>query len=248
VAIKSQLIENVFGLAILGMVALAFFLPAIAQNPDYHAFADRQIILGIPNGMDTITNLAFVVFGLWGLWQMYTRKHIQGLRALNAGVFVFSFGFVLIGIASAIYHWSPSDETLAIDRFAMSISFAGVIGMLAADRLSERAGVLALVALLCLGPSAVAVWATTGNLTPYAVLQFGGIVLVLVVALLTPATKNGPNFLLLLLIYGLAKIAEAFDHSIYSATSELISGHSLKHLIASFGMLAVLGRPVLARL
>jgi hypothetical protein len=242
VASRLQRIENGFALAILGMVALALFLPAIAQNPDYHAFADRRVIFGVPNGMDTITNLAFVVFGLWGLWRAYTGKHIQGLRSLDAGFLVFSFGFVLIGIASAIYHWSPSDETLAIDRFAMSISFAGVIGMLAADRLSERAGVLALVALLCLGPSAVAVWATTGNLTPYAVLQFGGIVLVLVIALLTPATKNGPNFLLLLLLYVLAKIAEAFDHSIYYASSEMISGHSLKHVIASFGMLAVLSR------
>lgn len=68
----------------------------------------------------------------------------------------------------------------------------------------------------------------------------------LVVVLVTPATRNGPDFLLLLLLYGLAKIAEAFDHSIYHASSEIISGHSLKHLIASLGMLAVLGRPAVA--
>lgn len=42
------------------------------------------------------------------------------------------------------------------------------------------------------------------------------------------------NWVAVILIYALAKVFELADHAEYDFTSYLISGHSLKHIIASF--------------
>ncbi len=39
-----------------------------------------------------------------------------------------------------------------------------------------------------------------------------------------------------LVLYALAKVAELFDAQVYRLTRELLSGHSLKHLLAGAGV------------
>ncbi|HSE49381.1 MAG TPA: hypothetical protein VLA96_09265, partial [Terriglobales bacterium] len=52
-----------------GLVVAGVFLlvPPIHQDPAFHQFADRRTLLGIPNGLDVLSNLPFVVVGLLGL-------------------------------------------------------------------------------------------------------------------------------------------------------------------------------------
>ena len=57
------------GLAV-GIGLGVLFVPPVAQDPAYHAFADRRGWLGIPNFGDVASNLPFVPFGLWGLWAL----------------------------------------------------------------------------------------------------------------------------------------------------------------------------------
>ena len=40
--------------------------------------------------------------------------------------------------------------------------------------------------------------------------------------------------------YALAKVAEVYDQAIFRATSEVVSGHTLKHLLAAAGCYTVL--------
>jgi hypothetical protein len=42
-------------------------LPPIPQPQTYHLFADRRGFLGIPNFGDVVSNVPFVVIGIWGL-------------------------------------------------------------------------------------------------------------------------------------------------------------------------------------
>ena len=41
--------------------------PPLSQDPNYHNFSDQRAILGINNGLDVLSNLAFLVVGIWGL-------------------------------------------------------------------------------------------------------------------------------------------------------------------------------------
>jgi hypothetical protein len=99
---------------------------------------------------------------------------------------------------------------------------------------SERAGAALGLAVLLLGPLTVQVWSATDNVTPWAVLQFGGMALVLWLALARP--RHGAldiRWSLVILAYAAAKLLEASDHAVYQITSELVSGHTLKHLVAA---------------
>lgn len=101
----------------------------------------------------------------------------------------FSGGFVGTALGSANYHLNPSDGGLAVDRYGMVVAFAGLLGLVAASRISERASHLLVASGLVLGRGAVAFWQSAGSLTPYALVQFGGLFILFPI---TPAT-NPPS-------------------------------------------------------
>jgi len=152
---------------------------------------------------------------------------------------VFFLGFVLTAFGSAFYHLDPNDRGLAWDRLGMVVAFAGVLGLLAAHRVSVRAANLLWPTALIAGVLSVAWFAATGSITPYAVLQFGGMVMI-AGALWLPAHGKGPNWAALIGAYALAKVLEAEDVQVFHLTHGALSGHTLKHLFAALAVLAVL--------
>jgi len=44
----------------------ALFVPRIPQDPTYHQFADDRTLLGIPNFWNVVTNIPFVLVGIFG--------------------------------------------------------------------------------------------------------------------------------------------------------------------------------------
>lgn len=231
---KSE-ISFLAGLIIL--LLLAIFLPAITQNQNYHNFADQRTFFGIKNVSNTLSNLAFVIVGLWGLINFYKNKYVKISNAFSVLLNLFFITIILTGLGSSYYHLSPNDFTLVFDRLALSLVFAVILAMLANIRISERSGFHTLAELIILAPLSVLLWNYNGNLTPYAVLQFGGIVIIALTLLLTKAQKQSPCFASLIILYGFAKVAEFYDVEIFKLSQNLISGHTLKHLI---GALAVL--------
>ena len=94
-------------------------------------------------------------------------------------------------------------------------------------------GWLVLVALAA-GPLAVLWWAHTSNLLPWAVVQLGGMLVVLALACLP--RRDGALAVHLgavIGLYAVAKLFEAADHAVFDATYQAVSGHSLKHLFAA---------------
>ena len=109
--------------------------------------------------------------------------------------------------------------------------------MLANIRISERSGFHTLAELIILAPLTVLIWNYNGNLTPYIILQYGGVVIVILTLILTKASKPSPCFTSLIILYGFAKITEFYDEKIFTLSENVISGHTLKHLISAIAVI-----------
>jgi hypothetical protein len=231
---KSE-ISFLTGLIIL--ILLAIFLPSIEQNQNYHNFADQRVLFGVNNAFDTLSNLAFIIVGALGLVNFYNNQYIKISNSFSVILNLFFISIILTGLGSSFYHLSPNDFTLVFDRLAMSLVFASILAMLAYLKISPRFGLHTLAELLILAPLTVLIWKFNGNLTPYVVLQFGGIILVILTLLLTKTRMQGPCFTSLIILYGAAKLVEFYDEKIFNLSQNLISGHTLKHLIAALAVI-----------
>ena len=121
---------------------------------------------------------------------------------------------------------------------------SGLIGRLSSvdHKVIGTRYILTAFAFLILGGlAAVVVWHRSGNVAPWAVVQFGGMALVLALALTRPVpSAAGLELGWVIALYALAKAFELADQPIYEATHHLVSGHSLKHLTAALAGLPVL--------
>jgi len=230
--------EIYVALALLAGAAVWLFTPAVAQPANYFPFADQRTLFGIPNAADVLSNLAFVAVGLLGLFRLQQRQRaLQPAARLSLNVFF--LGLFLTGFGSAYFHWNPTNETLVADRLPMTVVYAGVFGAMLAERISARSGLAVLLLMLVVGPASVFYWHATGDLSLYAVVQFGGMAAILMLLSLTPRGRDPFPWWALLAWYGVAKIAEFGDIFVWNATRELFAGHMLKHLTAALGGLAI---------
>jgi hypothetical protein len=248
-----------FTFALLALVAL--FGPALpaADVAIASVFADNRTWHGLPNAMDVLSNLPFLLIGCWGLYRLnrIDRAHQQALAQFPLAppasdppdntldcAWLFFAGLIATAAGSAFYHLLPEAPRLAADRAGMAVAFAGLIGIAVCERVSQRAGWPAAWFVLTTGLLAAEVVQETGNVLPWALVQFGGMALVLTLALATPMRGAvGLKLGWVIFFYVVAKAFELADHQIYEASGHLISGHSLKHLVA-----ALAGLPVLAAL
>ena len=230
--------EMYVALTLLVGAAVGLFMPAIAQPGEYFPFADQRPWMGIPNAADVLSNLAFVVVGLLGLYRLQQgQRSLEPVAKLSLNVFF--LGLFLTGFGSAYFHWNPTNETLVGDRLPMTVAFAGVFGALLAERVSTRSGLVVLLIMLVVGPTSVYYWKATGDIGPYAVVQFGGMAGILLLLSLTARGHDPFPWWSLIAWYGFAKILETGDVFVWNATRELFAGHALKHLAAAMGGLAI---------
>lgn len=241
---KTPLTRREGGLLVALGVALllAAFGPFIAQVSHYHAFADQRMWWGIPCAMDVLSNAPFALAGIWGFWslrrlQVHGQVSAQTLAQASLHkplAALFFLGLVLTAMCSSFYHWHPDNVGLAVDRIGMTVAFAGLLGLAVADRVSARMAWLVAGTVLLLGPVALAVWTSSGNLLPWSVLQGGGIVLVLLLAASKPVSGAwGIPLGWVIAAYTLAKVLELEDHLVFEWTRGFVSGHSLKHIVAA---------------
>lgn len=241
---------------ILGVV-LACWAPALAQPAHYHAFADQRSWASgwgtLPHAMDVLSNLPFAVFGALGLVGLARAGGSKALGIDTAGLLgLFFAGLIVTASASSAYHWQPHNTGLAWDRVGMVLPFAGLMGLAALQAVSRRAGVALALAVLCVGPLSVYTWAQTGNVLPWAVLQFGGMGLIVVLACLRRTTAcdtacdtaAAPQLPIrwgwVIAMYALAKVLELADHQVWELLGHSLSGHSLKHIVASLAALPLI--------
>jgi hypothetical protein len=223
---------------LLGIAAIAW--PAMPQPLSYHAFADCRTILGIPNFLNVLSNLPFLIAGAWGLVLVW-RGGREQLPYL-----VFFLGALLTCFGSAYYHAAPDNPRLVWDRLPMTLGFAGLVAAALAERVDLKLGLRSLWPLLAVGVITVIYWYGTerlgrGNLIPYAAYQTWSIVLIVLLIAAFPARRYTHGGLLAWAAgwYGLAKVFETFDLQIYRLLGGTLSGHTIKHVLAAFAVFAV---------
>ncbi len=227
----------VFSFFILAGGIAATITRPIAQDTDYHLFADSRNLFSIPNFWNVISNLLFLVIGATGIVfvSITNKRHKSDRLLLNN--FIFFTGIFFTGIGSAYYHLNPSNESLVWDRLPMSISFMSFFSIIIGRFISVKDGKLFLFPLLAVGLTSVIYWYITersgcGDLRLYILIQFLPMLLIPMIMLFSKS-KYDPKYLwFVLLAYVIAKIFETFDGAVFEC-GNLISGHSVKHLVAA---------------
>ncbi len=233
--LKLKKLEYGLVAAVLALLAVGIFGPFVGQPAHQHDFADQRSWGGIAFVMDVLSNMPFALWGLIGLVCLsgLTRRSRRSWQGRLTALFF--TGLVATAAASSWYHSQPDDVGLGIDRLGMVVAFAGLLGLAVAGRAGDRAGAAMALAVLLLGPLSIWCWLASGQVLPWLLVQFGGMVLVLWMAALKPlpgalAVRWG----WVIGIYSAAKLLELADHSVYAWTAHSLSGHSLKHVVASF--------------
>lgn len=211
------------------------------QPLSYHNFADQRTLLGVPHACNVLSNLPFVIVGIWGLAFMASSKSRRTGAFLDSSerlpYWVYFLGLTLTGIGSAYYHANPNNATLVWDRLPLTIAFMGLFTAFLAERVHPWCARWLLAPLVVLGAASVFYWDWTesqgaGDLRPYFTVQFFPLFGLAFMLLLYPPRYTGSADLVASLgCYALAKIVEILDKEIY-AGSGFVSGHTLKHLVA----------------
>lgn len=229
-------------LATAAIVAATFFFARIPQSEAYHNFADQRTMLGVPNALNVISNVLFLFVGVLGLSFILRPKTNGRSDFVDSRErwpwLVFFIAVALTAFGSAYYHLNPNDHTLAWDRLPMAVGFMALLAAVFAERISVNAGLAVLIPLAISGVASVLWWSMTqskgnGDLRPYALVQFGSVViLLLILALYPPRYTRGSDFIISFAIYAIAKIFEWADRPIY-ALDHILSGHTAKHIAAA---------------
>ena len=227
-----------FTIALLPIAFVFMFVDPIPQWPGYHLFADERTLFGVVNAYNVTSNVGLLVVGAWGGMFVLTQPGTTATGELRALYLVFFVGLMLTAVGSAYYHYAPGSQTLIWDRLPMTIMFMGMFTSIIGELVDARAANRMLVPMLIAGAGSVFWWSWTeslgvGDLRPYAIVQFVPPMLILFMLLAYPAPRHYVSFIVgIILLYGLAKICEAFDGRIYDSLRG-VSGHTLKHWISA---------------
>lgn len=225
------------------VIAVALMDP-IAQDPLYHRFVDQRTLFGVPNFLNVVSNVPFLLIGAAGIFFVATCKSAltQQLRLIWL---TFFFGIALTSIGSGYFHLYPGNGPLVWDRLPMTLGFMGLVAIVIAEYYSRSLARKLLLPLLLLGLASVMYWSHTetlgrGDLRPYAIVQFLPMLLIpLTVSLYASRSDLGRYVWWMVGFYLLAKLAELFDAQLYSL-GHIVSGHSLKHVVAAMAPLSLL--------
>ncbi len=228
----------------LGVIIAVAMVDPVPQDPNYHLFADQSSYFGTSNFLNVTSNLPFVVVGLLG-WRLVLHHDGTVTPATKLAWLVFFFGIALTAFGSGYFHLEPNNDTLVWDRLPMTIGFMSLVSIIIAEYFSPVLGRRLLLPLLLVGTGSVAYWAHTeslgaGDLRPYAVVQFLPMLLIPLVIILYQKRSDLSRYIgWMIAFYMAAKVAEQLDDAVYSM-GRLVSGHTLKHLLASLAPASLL--------
>lgn len=224
-------------LAVVASILLLVEVGPIHQDNSYHHFSDQHSCFGIDNVLNVLSNVPFVLVGVWFLAQLAKSSGTQN-RASLAMLYI---GSILVGFGSGYYHIDPNSSTLVWDRLPMTISFMSLFALALGDHFKSIRSHVVLLPLLAIGVASVFHWwlgdsAGEGDLRLYVLVQFLPLLLLpmFLVFFSTDSEQRKP-YIALIACYLVAKIAEHYDEAIHE-TLGIISGHSIKHLVSALGL------------
>jgi hypothetical protein len=222
--------------ACLLLISLLLWHGPIEQPAGYHAFADARPWLSLPNALDVLSNLAFLVPALYGLAYMGRARDIRALDDVRFGYGLFFVSLLLTAAGSAFYHLTPDNARLLWDRLPIALACAAIVAIVVRGHLQARRCTHGL--LIAFALASVAWWGWTGDLRPYLLLQLGPLLLAPLVLWLAGARRDEKwAFGVAITCYLLAKVAELADGRILALAG--VSGHTVKHLLAAAAAMAL---------
>ena len=228
--LRNTLIASI---SLISFVCL-FFIKPIPQDLTYHLFADRRVLFGISNFFDVISNIPFFIIGLMGCLTIV--KH-WGINQSWSWLVLF-LSILLVSFGSSYYHLNPENKTLTWDRLPMAIGFMALFVIVLSDFINDRLEKWLLLPMCLLGVFSVFYWHYMDDLRIYAWVQFASIALILIVIFVYKPTYLHKRYLLFAFVfYVLSKLTEYLDIFIFQFTDQHISGHTIKHLLASVATL-----------
>ena len=228
-------------LAVVGAAVLFLVRGPLPQDPAYHAFADSYPFLGVPNGMNVLSNAPFLLIGALGIAHVWRRRDAFLDPAQAWPYFVFFVGVGLTAFGSGYYHLDPTNARLVWDRLPIAMAFMALFAAVIGERVSVRLGLALLGPLMALGLVSVLYWTLTesrgaGDLRPYYLVQGYPLVAIPLMLVLFPARyTRGYDLLIGVGWYAAAKVCEVYDREIYRLLGEVVSGHTIKHLLSAAG-------------
>jgi hypothetical protein len=235
-----------------GAAALVVLSVRFPEWPGPRGLADRRTLLGIPNALDVLSNAPFALAGALGLLRL--RSVARELRPAAAVLYV---SLLAVALGSSLFHLAPGPGRLLADRLPITLAFQALLALVLGDRVSPRLARALLVPLLLAGAGTALYWYLgadapgTGDLRPYALVQAVPMVALPLLLLLQPGQPgqhgrrgglDAHRLLAAFVLYGLAKGAEALDHELFALLG-VVSGHTLKHLLAGAACLCLVPAP-----
>ena len=213
----------------------------IAQDVNYHHFRDSREIFSILNFWNVVSNVAFLIVGILGLYKILVSGTLNIVADIRISYIFLFLGVTLVAFGSGYYHLWPNNQTLVWDRLPMTIAFMALFSIIISEFISIRAGRVLLLPFIVVGVSSVIYWHFSeiqgaGDLRYYALVQFLPIFVIPVILVCFGSRCSSDNaYWLLIAAYIVAKIFEQFDGEVYSGLG-FISGHSIKHVVAALGL------------
>ena len=178
----------------------------------YHNFSDKRTILGIPNGINVLSNIVFIFLAIYLL-----QKKKSNLLSIY---------LILLAIASSYYHLNPSDDTLFWDVLMIATTSMIIFTMMSGTKNGEI--------FYLFGILSVIYWKMTGDLRLYLIILIG-LPLYIVLKYYKDITLR-KYVITFIITFTLARLFEHNDHFIYKITNNTISGHTLKHIFAGLSI------------
>lgn len=238
---KKHIFWSTWSLLFLATFAAQLFGILNKFSPSENLFADLRVLCGVHNFGDVISNISFVLVGLYAITYLVRNDN------KDFNMWLIAIGSIMVGLGSAYYHNNPNNATLVWDRLPMSIVFSGIFmySINTLHLIEKRNYQLASLAYLVFSIATVLIWklGTKINLnliTPYVFLQFGGMVLIIVLAIMAFFEKKAQlskTLFVIIVCYAVAKVFEHFDFQVFTALNHTISGHSIKHLFSALAII-----------
>jgi hypothetical protein len=233
-------------LAVAAVVVMYVRYPPIPQDPTYHDFADRRTFLGVPHLLNVLSNAPFLLIGALGVALIWRRRTAFLEPAEAYPYFIFFVGMALTAFGSAYYHLAPTNARLVWDRLPIAMAFMALFAAVIGECVGVRAGLALLGPLMALGLGSVLYWTVTqergeGDLRPYYLVQLYPLMAIPLLLVLFPARyTRGADLVIAVAWYAAAKACELYDHEVYRLLREVVSGHTIKHLLSAVGAFWVL--------
>jgi hypothetical protein len=223
--------------ALFVFIIVALFYGPISQPQEYHDFADDREILGVPNALDVMSNLAIIYPGVVGLAFIHESRNRTQVSEDEISIQITLFsGMILTFAGSVWFHLDPTDSTMLWDRLGMSVVIGSCISLLIHDMWDRNLAAKIHLPIIIASIVSVLWWPVFDDLRVYFIVKHHPFILFPIFLLCGRRIYDKVSgYYWGLSMFLLATIFEFADQQIFEITG-IISGHTLKHIAAGIGL------------